>query len=357
MMKGLLGVLTVAKGEGIGGNRRNFYEITQMGRRLGFAVVVLTPESLLDDRPFLQGWVWERGWKKTVTRWPDVIYNRIPDRRAERREEVRAAKKRLSLRGIPYYNPGFFNKKKLAHLLSRQANLAAHLPQTVFLRQAQDVFPLLQTMGCVYLKPVDGKAGEGIIRVEREGGGYRMISQRHGRREVQEFTQEESLLQHLLKPLGKREYVGQQGIALARVDDCPFDLRCLVQRGRDGSFALTGIGCRVAAEDGITTHVPQGGHIRSARSTLKLVFPGKEEQLLSEVQSLALRCAEGIAAGEKGIVGEMSLDIGIDREGKLWIFEANAKPMKFDEPDIRERSLRQLFAFCQYLKEKANGSC
>lgn len=30
------------------------------------------------------------------------------------------------------------------------------------------------------------------------------------------------------------------------------------------------------------------------------------------------------------------MDLGIDDLGEIWFFEANAKPMKFDEPQIRK---------------------
>jgi hypothetical protein len=45
----------------------------------------------------------------------------------------------------------------------------------------------------------------------------------------------------------------------------------------------------------------------------------------------------------------MSMDLGVDQEGGIWFFEANAKPMKFDEPDIRKRSLDRIFQYGKYV--------
>jgi hypothetical protein len=51
----------------------------------------------------------------------------------------------------------------------------------------------------------------------------------------------------------------------------------------------------------------------------------------------------------------MSMDLGVDTTGKLWFFEANSKPMKFDEPHIREKSLRRLVRFWKYLVSASPG--
>ncbi len=43
------------------------------------------------------------------------------------------------------------------------------------------------------------------------------------------------------------------------------------------------------------------------------------------------------------------MDLGIDSEGVLWFFEANSRPMKFDEPLIRKKSLERIFHYSDYL--------
>jgi hypothetical protein len=38
-----------------------------------------------------------------------------------------------------------------------------------------------------------------------------------------------------------------------------------------------------------------------------------------------------------GPFGEFSVDLGMDRDNRCWIFEINSKPMVFDETDIQEK--------------------
>ena len=53
-------------------------------------------------------------------------------------------------------------------------------------------------------------------------------------------------------------------------------------------------------------------------------------------------------------LAEMSMDLGLTPEGKLYFFEANAKPEKFDEPAIRNSSLANLIHYSQYVSAFAN---
>jgi hypothetical protein len=65
--------------------------------------------------------------------------------------------------------------------------------------------------------------------------------------------------------------------------------------------------------------------------------------------------ARQIERGAGHSLAEMSMDLGVDQEGGIWFFEANAKPMKFDEPDIRRRSLDRIFQYGQYLLKTRTG--
>ena len=71
--------------------------------------------------------------------------------------------------------------------------------------------------------------------------------------------------------------------------------------------------------------------------------------LLSRIKSSALLIAKQIEKESGFLLGEMSMDLGVDTDGRLWFFEANAKPMKFDEPHIRKKSLERIFQYSQYL--------
>ncbi|WP_374725886.1 YheC/YheD family protein [Paenibacillus sp. P22] len=145
-------------------------------------------------------------------------------------------------------------------------------------------------------------------------------------------------------------YIAQQGIDLALYQERRFDLRALVQKNGSGQWAVSGIGARLAGSRSITTHVPRGGSIEDPEKLLQHAFgPQEARELMSKARSACVQLARQIETASGQSHGEMSMDLGVDVEGGLWFFEANAKPMKFDEPHIRKKSLERIFQYGSYL--------
>ncbi|MGZ4113197.1 MAG: YheC/YheD family endospore coat-associated protein [Tumebacillaceae bacterium] len=354
----IVGILTVLrKGtNSFRGNRANFRDIIEMGRRLGMTVVVCTPEGLSgDDR--MEGWVLTESqkpeWKSVVLPLPSVVYNRVPDREAEQSSAVVQVKKRLAEHGIPLFNPQFFDKGQMFQWVHSERETASHVPHTETLEGEQQIAKLLRQHSLLYVKPADGKAGDGIIQIRKTGQGYRVVAQAHGKRVRAQFATRQQVASAVWRKTQGRSYLLQQGISLASYSGRRFDLRLLVQKNRNGAWRVTGVGARVADRDGITTHVPNGGEIERATLALRSAF-GRQRgnAILQEVRQMALTFAQTIEqqAGKSGqVIGEMSMDIGVGADGSLWFFEANAKPMKFDEPYIRAKSLLRLLHYCDFL--------
>ncbi|MDT2258644.1 hypothetical protein P7H06_02360 [Paenibacillus larvae] len=75
-------------------------------------------------------------------------------------------------------------------------------------------------------------------------------------------------------------------------------------------------------------------------------------RILNRTKRAALELAQQIEKASRQKLGEMSMDLGIDITGKIWFFEANSKPMKFDEPDIRKKSLERIIQYSMFLTAK-----
>ncbi|PWK15519.1 YheC/YheD family protein [Tumebacillus permanentifrigoris] len=356
----IIGILTVRR---IGtntfrGNRDNFRDICEMGRRLGLTVVVFTPEGVNGshrivgylDKKYSSG---KRVWKRVTLPFPSVVYNRIPDREAEAKPAIESLKKQFAELGIPMFNHNFFNKLQLHEWMQKSPSTKGYLPKTEPLTDTRQILRWMEQHDLLYVKPVDGKAGDGILQVRREGKGWLLVAQQYGNRTRMRFATRGETAQAVWKRVKGRPYLLQQGIELASFNGRLFDLRMLVQKNRYGRWKVTGIGARVADVDGITTHVPNGGEIASASPALRGAFgTTRGASILKRAQEAALLLAQTLersVRSEGGLLGELSLDVGVDREGNLWFFEANAKPMKFDEPRIRARSLMRLLQYCEYL--------
>lgn len=364
--KPVVAVLTVGdKFDQFRGNRANFRDLMRIGRELDFPVYILTVKDLKLSQDKVKGYGYspeEKTWKRQWFPLPQVIYNRIPQREDERKPSVRKKiDECLRHTSIHLFNPYFFNKWVLFDWLKKNHSTRTLVPRTRRLRTPQSLEEMLLEYRSLYLKPESGKAGKGIMLLqidERENKTYRLTIQGLKHRNVVYRTGKLPLLwKRIKRETEKTPYIVQQAIELASYNGRHFDLRTLVQKNGKGNWLVTGIGARLAGYQRITTHVPQGGSVEDPEKLLVPAF-GQEMTgyLMNRIKSSAILIAKQIEKSSGNTLGEMSMDLGIDMDGKIWFFEANAKPMKFDEPHIRKKSLERVFQYSLYLHKQGKGA-
>lgn len=349
------------------GNRNNFADIARAGDEQGFLVYVVTVRDLKLSQKRITGFAFDEDsqtWQKGTFPLPNIVYNRVPMREDELLPEVRkkiaACMKHPRIR---LFNPYFFNKWNLIEWLSLSKTTKAYIPATRRLINRVSLRRMLKQHPFLYLKPVSGKAGAGIMSVKLQPERqlpYRLQVQEKRRSKSFRCGTIERLWTRIRRLSAGDAYIAQQGIQLATISDRHFDLRVLAQKTTSGKWDVTGIGARVAGSSSITTHVPRGGSIDDPERLLIESFGSeKGKAIFSKVRRASLLIARQIERGAKTKFGEMSMDLGVDQTGAIWFFEANSKPMKFDEPHIRKKSLERLFHYSHYLlnqKPKRSGS-
>lgn len=344
------------------GNRGNFADLVSTGQDLGFIVYVVTVKQLKLNKTQIAGFSFDSGtqsWHKGLFPLPDIVYNRVPMREDELqpavRKKIAACLKHPTIR---LFNPSFFNKWELFEWLSLSKSTKPFVPTTRRLMSQIGLKRMLKRYPYLYLKPVSGKAGKGIMSIRllpENQRPYRLKMQVRRRSRTYRCQSFSRLWFRILKQSSGEAYIAQQGIELATAEERRFDLRALIQKNGRGQWDITGIGARVAGTTSITTHVPRGGMIEDPEKLLTGTF-GQDQarRLMVTVRNAALLIARQIERGCGSELGEMSMDLGVDKTGGIWFFEANSKPMKFDEPHIRKKSLERLFQYSRHLlKQKA----
>jgi hypothetical protein len=348
-------VLAGGSGAKFNGLRMDFRDLMQTARSKAEFLYVLPAGHVRGDDAYWSGFV-----RLGTNRWislpcplPQAVYNRVPTRKLECSPEVAFAKRRISELGIPLFNPDYFNKAVIYKAIV-SARLSHYLPDSTTEFREPFLRSMLEKHGMVYLKPAGGSIGHGIMRVHQHGKqfvlevlkngvckSYDLFGKRHIWREVQ---------RHRLRG----PYVMQAGKRLIEWRGRPCDFRVLVQKYRQ-RWHIVGKGVRVAGPNSITTHVPHGGSVMDAESVLHANFGDAADEVNERLDEMILACANAIDAYYGKRLGEMSMDIGIDSSGGLWFFEANAKPMKFDEKDIRTKSLRGVLNYLRELSGWKSG--
>ena len=350
-----------------------FKKIVKVAEARGVLAYVFFPErSVHEDHVW--GWLWreKRGWILAQLPVPDVVYDRyIPDVlpggsispiRDVSREFQEAHP------GVRFINSLEFVRAcrdKLAaySILSQDPLVREHLPETEAVRSAGQAALFASKRPRTFVKLRGGTGSTGLVVVENLGdrgsdgeGHYRVVSlEKDGT--TSEMTvvgpvagpgcsELERLLVRWVSPSGVlgdggAEYIVQQGIDLAEGPEPgqTFEVRVVCQKGGAGIWLRTGMACRVGRSKGRFI-IPRRESHAKAGDILERVFPGRSEAIKQEIRRIARRVPRALELGSaRG--GEVSVDLGIDKQGKPWIIEVNSKPATLFR-DIGAFGLRQL---------------
>ncbi|SEN11360.1 YheC/D like ATP-grasp [Mesobacillus persicus] len=350
------------------------YPLRPLGKRTSFFSKLLSVNKMVGALPFLFGEEhinWEQGlikgyfyedssWKVIEVPFPNVVYDRLPNRRTEKRAANKHLKERLqSDYLIPWYNPGFFSKMDIFERLQQDDQANDYLPETHSFTSFSIIERMLSDYGHIYLKPENGSLGLGIHQIlfdRLDGKYYCRYRDVEGHKKLTKFNSLETLFKKVFFKRNLSRMIVQQGINLLRVDGRIIDFRVHTNKDDQGEWQLAAIAAKVGGQGSATTHINNGGEVM----TVEEIFPTTEEQQMykDKLTSAALYLSKVLETQIEGIIGEIGFDLGIDRNGKVWLFEANSKPGRsiFKHPQLKDFELlsRKLsIEFGIFLAEKA----
>lgn len=295
------------------------------------------------------------GWTRKTVPLPDVVYNRLPSRKAEKLATINAFKQRFVRQGIPLFNWSFFDKWDVYNLLEG-TEAFDHVPVSRINPSDLQIKEMLEKHKFIYLKPTAGSLGIGIYRLTyNPKRGYYARFRRAGRNVLMRFSKFEGLMKLLNRQNGSLNgYVSQQGIRLIELDNCPIDFRFHMTKNSANEWVVAAIGAKKAGRGSVTTHVRTGGQLMTPEQVLRQVFGLRADAVLTQAKETAIKLAEEIERNYRHTLGEIGFDIGIDNNERIWMFEANSKPGRsiFKHPALKEEgraSLQNIYDYCLYL--------
>ncbi|MDG4656763.1 YheC/YheD family protein [Ectobacillus antri] len=327
----LIGVLIggTAEGKGYGDWKRlsALLRTIRANNGIGF---LFTSYNVKSD--YIVGYMQQKqSWIPYHMPYPDVVYNRIPNRTQEQTREAQYTLNTLSCKNIPVFNSKFFSKWDVYKALSAEEQLQRYLPDTVLIETKKNLYQHLTIHSVLYIKQAHGAKGKKLLRITNQGDILRIERPMNS-----PYTCSLEALWEMLCH-EQSSFIAQQAIEHDEHDGKKYDLR-IVSHYVHGSFRISGVGVRVAGSGNIVTHVPNGGHIIALEALERPVR-------FKELEHLVALCGQSLIASF-GYVREFSLDIGVDPNGRYYIFEANAKPMRFDEPVIEAQVMQNLVTIC-----------
>ncbi|CAH0120840.1 Endospore coat-associated protein YheD [Paenibacillus sp. CECT 9249] len=217
------------------------------------------------------------------------------------------------------------NKLGKYRFMKGSPQLAPHLPATRRLTK-RNFNHFLARFGSVIVKPNGGSGGAGIIRVTAAGKARYVLHKENKRTTVRG---KHTAYARVRKRIGLRRYIVQRRIQLATINKRPFDVRVIVQRRRNShEWTVTGELAKVAGKGYIVTNNTRSkGRLLPIRTGIERSSLGNRsvETMVSDLHRVALAAAARLNQyyPRKRIFG---LDMGLDRNGHVWIIEANKAP-------------------------------
>ncbi|KUO97018.1 YheC/YheD family protein [Ferroacidibacillus organovorans] len=346
-----IGVLTASVTRGKpGGDITHFRRLVRLGEQMEIPILIYS----LKPSGALETFAWNAsagGFSEIPMRQlPRVLYNRIPTRRLEQMDWVTSFKDRFLREGRTITNPGFLYKDELAKVWSRAPELSANLPVTLVSPSFEEALLAFREYPVWYLKPAHGKAGMGIKRLKCGDRAIEITHQEKGRMRTSELL-DEKMVQAFWRNLPARFVLQREAKTLA-LDGCRADVRLLLHRDLRDGFTRSGAGVRIGPREGITTHVPNGGRLATLNKTLKSLYGKRSEEVDARIEEVVQAGARAIELGCGGVWCELSFDLGLSPEGTPILFEANAKPMKFDETRIETKGKMQLLRTLSHMARR-----
>lgn len=228
-------------------------------------------------------------------------------------------------------------KKNEALLGSRE--LRTYLPETRKCNRT-NLESMLMKYKMVYVKPINGSLGRGVMRVEIKPNSGTRTYQYQLEKKTRAFTTIDELYASIQKHKLTSSYLVQQGIHLLKYKKRRFDLRVMVQRSPEKVWKSTGHIGRLAHPKKIVTNYHSEGKPMAIELLLSpyIKDPMQMKSYIQMLRNLGTDIANHLKKSFPGI-REIGVDIGIDQNMHPWIIEVNTSPDPFIFNQLKDKSM------------------
>lgn len=283
-------------------------------------------------------------WRKTDRLpYPDVIYRRM------KYNHNRAYDHLIESIRWKVFNPYFFSKLELWRSFQDHPQLRHHLPSTQLWKNSRTLHNMLNSFRSVYLKPVRGALGDGIIRVDQLKSGYAVITNRRRRKYV---TNTHDLITIIRSLIRNRSYLLQKSVAFNHHKH-HIDFRVIMQKNELQAWECSAVIAKYGRKKHICTN--EVHQIFSGKHTLKHIYGLNVHQMEKVYSQIGQICTSAcqLIDHKFGVFGDVGIDIVLDRNLHIWLLEINTLHQHDvasyvrDDPDLFRRVLTTPLKFAK----------
>lgn len=213
-------------------------------------------------------------------------------------------------------------KRTLPNLLSKSPEFAKYAIKTRRFSSASALIEFVRKHGECVVKPIYSQRGTGVYRIsfldeDKVSVGFKTTLEIMSIQEFEAFTEA-----HFLK----RAHIVQEYVSSRSVAGDPFDCRVHVEKDGTDTWQVARMFIRIGIGQQVISNVNQGGGIADPIPFLKANRPDKWEQILASLNHFAQTFPYYYEALRGRRLMQLGIDVGIDEEGFLHVFECNSSP-------------------------------
>lgn len=312
----------------------------EMAERVKALIYVFSLKNFNSESKCVEGFIPSRiknkwKWSRFTLPIPDLICNRMAFAASSPAYQKIKQIKRIAPNIKIINEITKVSKWKIARLLLNDNNTKKYIPETHLFREAKDVALMLQKYSSVFLKPVRRSLGLGIIKLEKNvSDNYTAYYNIDGSNYKIKGTVD-SILDSLKNFMGNRSYIVQEGISVALYDTRPFDLRVTMQKDGSGKWSFTRCSARVAGPGNIVSNVAAGGRGYPGNKVLDATFGDMADLVMEKIVKAGFEVSKALDERIENI-GDLGLDIGVDLDGRIYLFEVNFRAIKPNDIALKD---------------------
>lgn len=326
-------------------NVKKVYAYAAVAKVEGISFFYFTPGKVNIEKQYILGKIYENGeWIEKEFPFPDVIFNAsypVSDK-AEQIVDY------LSDR-IPFTSHSIGDKLTVYKRIKHANEFAQYLIPFYNITDIQVFFDMIKHHGRVIIKPLYGHQGGGIISIEKYGINHFEINEAG----LVSTINNKQMSDLISSKLQEQDYLVQKFISSQTKSGHVFDFRLHVQKNGEGKWVITSIYPRIGRLGTITSNMGSGGYSTYLDSFLKIEFGDSWYDIQRYLEQFALSFSKHFDSLYGSVsLDELGIDVGIDENQKLWLFEVNWRP---GPPNIFSLELdvaKNTILYAKYLAER-----
>src|SRR5690625_366764 len=187
----------------------------------------------------------------------------------------------------------------------------------------------------IIMKPTNGRRGDDIYKLSKKGRKY-VLS--HGDISTDNISLSKRQLKNFIsKKSRESKFIYQKYIESKTQFGDPFDCRIRLEKNGKGKWEVVINLIRIGSGQKVVSNVAKSGSVSKINKFLKANYGEKWKTIKSDIINVGKTLPYKLEEIFNIEVGSLGIDIGVDKHGKLYLFEANTSPgYGFGEGPIAE---------------------